>query len=362
MESEVTEKVATPASLLRRPAFETSDEGRTANEHLPNAIDDAELLLSFVAENGYDVADDVVKTVIESRRRIEVDDLDADQEFRFWAAFKALSKAVAPVSVSSLRDTTDTLSPKKAPSMARGAVSRYTQWSIVALAFLLLVQVYWLFGSQVTTQINQMNKDIAEADQKIRSLQRASATSNIPVTATDDVDIKTISTQRDNTRMQKDAAHNLLRSWNLPWEGWLVVPVPADDPERKTKEAISRMQQAQTILEVIQRYVLPLLWGLLGSCVYILRKLSTEIKARTYSEASNIGFRLRAYLGTLGGMVIAWFIVPDATEGLIKSLSPFALAFLAGYSVELVFAAMDRILGAFTDSNNKNADKAAGAK
>jgi hypothetical protein len=87
---------------------------------------------------------------------------------------------------------------------------------------------------------------------------------------------------------------------------------------------------------------------LLGSCVYILRTLSAEIRSRTYSEESNIGFQIRLYLGMLGGMVIAWFVAPDASEGLFKSLSPFALAFLAGYSVELLFSAMDKLLSAFT--------------
>ena len=41
-------------------------------------------------------------------------------------------------------------------------------------------------------------------------------------------------------------------------------------------------------------------------------------------------------------------MTPDIADGLFKSLSPFALAFLAGYSIELVFSAMDRFLTAFT--------------
>jgi len=38
-----------------------------------------------------------------------------------------------------------------------------------------------------------------------------------------------------------------------------------------------------------------------------------------------------------------------AADGLFRTLSPFALAFLAGYSVELLFAAMDRLIAAFTN-------------
>jgi hypothetical protein len=59
-------------------------------------------------------------------------------------------------------------------------------------------------------------------------------------------------------------------------------------------------------------------------------------------------------LGMLGGMVVAWFVAPTAADGLFKSLSPFALAFLAGYSIELVFAAMDRFIAAFTKPEAKS--------
>ncbi|WP_395011407.1 hypothetical protein [Undibacterium sp.] len=83
--------------------------------------------------------------------------------------------------------------------------------------------------------------------------------------------------------------------------------------------------------------------------MYVLRTLSFEISTCIYTEASNIGFRIRLSLGTLGGMVFAWFVIPEKNDNVLQSLSPFALAFLAGYSVEILFAAMDRFLVAFTN-------------
>jgi hypothetical protein len=41
------------------------------------------------------------------------------------------------------------------------------------------------------------------------------------------------------------------------------------------------------------------------------------------------------------------------TRGIVD-ISPFALAFLAGYSVELVFTAMDKIVNAFSGSGSAN--------
>jgi len=59
-------------------------------------------------------------------------------------------------------------------------------------------------------------------------------------------------------------------------------------------------------------------------------------------------YRLRVYMGMLAGLIIIWFLpVTEADPGL-KSLTPFALAFLAGYSIDLLFALMDKLIAAFS--------------
>jgi hypothetical protein len=56
------------------------------------------------------------------------------------------------------------------------------------------------------------------------------------------------------------------------------------------------------------------------------------------------------HMGALAGLIAIWFLQPDAsTAEIFKTLSPFALAFLAGYSVEVVFSAMDRFIAAFSN-------------
>jgi hypothetical protein len=78
-----------------------------------------------------------------------------------------------------------------------------------------------------------------------------------------------------------------------------------------------------------------------------LRSLSTEIRNSSYS--SDVGYRLRMPLGALAGVAIAWVVVPDNEPGLVRSIPPLGLAFLAGYSVEVLFAAMDRFIAAFSN-------------
>jgi len=114
---------------------------------------------------------------------------------------------------------------------------------------------------------------------------------------------------------------------------------------------------ASFALEALQIYFLPLLYGLLGACTYVLRQLSMEVKQLTYSRVSEIRYGLRLALGALGGMAISWFIKPDDASGL-ASLGPLALAFLTGYNVELLFAIMDKIINSALKSLQTEEEKA----
>ena len=107
---------------------------------------------------------------------------------------------------------------------------------------------------------------------------------------------------------------------------------------------------ARSVLNNLQTYVLPPIYGLLGATAYVLRLLLSEIRSRTYRSRTHTSYELRIYLGLLAGLAIGWFVTPDPRSGqnVLQSLSPLALAFLAGYSVELLFSALDRFLAAFS--------------
>jgi len=63
---------------------------------------------------------------------------------------------------------------------------------------------------------------------------------------------------------------------------------------------------------------------------------------------------LRILLGVVAGLAIGWFFKPSGVEvNGVGLVSPFALAFVAGYSVELLFTAMDRIEAAFSGRDPK---------
>jgi hypothetical protein len=103
-------------------------------------------------------------------------------------------------------------------------------------------------------------------------------------------------------------------------------------------------------LEVMQSYVLPLLYGLLGALAFVLRSLVKEIKNLTFTPESRIGYGLRIFLGMVMGLMVRWFFGGGEASGSLtmldslKELSPLAVSFIAGYGVELVFSAMDGIV------------------
>lgn len=325
------------------------------NPRLPESIDDAQLLLAYAARNGIAIDPGTTNVIVAIGYRKEAGTVAEQDEAAFWTAFETLAAKVSPVTVLSLRAISDIRTTQQHGFPARLFRSRFSRWSVArravlwytglavaSLALLLVMQIYWLFGVSIADDIQE---DRAAYEKVSAALAVAKPDEQIKL---DD--------QRNTLELENRSDYKLLERWSTAWDDGC-------DQNKRNCECsshdtgayqacvnISRETSSKVVLSVLQRYLLPLLYGLLGASVYILRTLSSQIRARTYSEASNIDFRIRLYLGTLGGMVSAWFIGPEVAGGLVKSLSPFAIAFLAGYSVELLFAVMDKIISAFSKS------------
>jgi len=112
----------------------------------------------------------------------------------------------------------------------------------------------------------------------------------------------------------------------------------------------------QAIVFFLSSYVLPLLYGFLGATVYLMRlyygqgERGWSLPRQTGSLSILFHALLRIGLGGVAGLAIGWFWSPDTArmitekEGL--AAPPLALAFLAGFSIELLFSIIDRVLAA----------------
>lgn len=102
----------------------------------------------------------------------------------------------------------------------------------------------------------------------------------------------------------------------------------------------------QFVLNILQSYILPILYGLLGAGTSVLRSLSRKINDVTYSEEVGIQHLLSISLGALAGIVVGWFsfLIDTGTTTFLGSVSPLAIAFLVGYNIDPFFSRMDTTL------------------
>jgi hypothetical protein len=327
-----------------------------AGDALLGAIDEMELLLSHATQAGKVIPVKRIEALVKAKRAARNGAIDEQLEIAFWHEFQELGQQLQPISVDSLKATSkgaEATGPQgffglsRRRSLASRAVRRYQIWSVVALLLLLVTQIYTIFGSNAVNDIEFLINEVDAELLKIDDLsgRAAAAVAEESVRLLDLIREADTRLNRMNDRLT--ASYELLVVW-FPARFDVLDPQVAQDP--------TRLQIAQIILESLSKYLLPLLYGLLGACVYVLRTLSQEIKNLVYSVESDIRFQLRIYLGALAGLAIGWLITEQSAPGVLQTVTPIALAFLAGYSVELLFSAMDNIIDAFTKDSKKGSE------
>lgn len=94
-------------------------------------------------------------------------------------------------------------------------------------------------------------------------------------------------------------------------------------------------------------YLEPFLYGTLGAIVFLLRVTAERLRSREFDPDRKLEHINRVVLGTMSGGTIILFIGQlDAGDGKIVEVGAAALGFLAGYSVEILFETLDRIIRA----------------
>jgi hypothetical protein len=114
------------------------------------------------------------------------------------------------------------------------------------------------------------------------------------------------------------------------------------------------------IANIIGGFFLPVLYGALGTCAYILRAIYSQMCERSFDPRQNGEFIVRIFLGMLSGITLQWIFVRDGSS-VPGGITPAVLAFIGGYSVEVLFTAMDRLLTALTGSIKTTAGPARSA-
>ncbi len=358
---------------------------------MSDAINNAMLLIQTACERAIALDDQIIATVLHIRNAQETGTIEPLDEQDFWQSYRTLSQQLYPITIHSIKATSDTapvnnsrLFPwfsKRPMSLSQKCVVNYRLLSTITLITLIALQIYWYIGFALITDINTQHKNILVLSDKLATAQSAPAQTNDSQyksnTYPENYQYNKLLKQLDEHKIWKEAAANHLENWNDVWSSLDLLthqPWQTSSFAKLNVQTQRRIQfvSAENALQAISEYFLPILYGLIGACFYILRQLPKEIENQTFSKNSYINYSLRVTQGPLAGILISYFTNPTKADSIsasdnvqqlltidpgASSLSPLALAFLAGYSVEFIFRFLDRFLSLSLAANESHSQK-----
>lgn len=157
-------------------------------------------------------------------------------------------------------------------------------------------------------------------------------------------------------------ASYLIATWEAPISSaWVTVEQEKDSMHQKQAE-----DWATALMTVLSNYLMPVLYGVLGSIAFVLRRHHDRLAAHLLSPRDLRANSIRLVLGILIGGCIGLIYSASATAqatgvlGAAATLSTAAIAFLAGYGVEGVFRVLDALIAHVFRVNGADTAKSAG--
>ncbi|WP_047042638.1 hypothetical protein [Vibrio mexicanus] len=271
-------------------------------------------MLEYVARHGEMSIDPRVAAGIhQARQRVDSKQWNVDDETLLLQCYDQLAKQIYPVTLESLKAVKPQLKESKwtEPNAAK-VITWYRRYTVFTLIVVLTIQMYYLFGHTLTQALT--------------------------------VDIQSLNDDPTQWDPALQANYQLLSYWNQIWLMGQKLALEPDPSGKSVDPSVlfsAQLTAAASVLQMLQNYVLPLMYGLLGAFIFVLRSLLYQVRTLTYTASREVGYRLRLTLGCLAGMITGWLMKPDFGE---MALSPMAIAFLSGYSIEVLFTLLDRMI------------------
>ncbi|MEX0281683.1 MAG: hypothetical protein AB3N13_10920 [Arenibacterium sp.] len=389
----------------------TKDEAEQATENsqelvkkpdpgIGELVEKARILLFHGIEQGNDIEKEHIDAVTEAMNAYGTDDWTLDLEKRFYSAYSAMSKLSGGVSAAAIEHTR---SFRLIYTFVIAAIG------IAFLAYLVYQQNTFVRLQESTSAYDKLTEQRRLKDRDLR--QKESERANLetfnrlpptvptkiagPVAFGLTLDPEEspiqresrISAEVDALKFEIARIENQINAQfriiseimpvssadpvpEQPSGGWIfgadeaemdawrasVAAWEARQQTRAVTDDFYGVQRAKTQIIFFNSYFLPALYGLLGTAAFVLRAFSRELRSLTLQPVNLLNYLIRLPLGALSGIAVGLILIPDGTvqngdavaaAPEIAGLTTVALAFIAGYSVELLFTAMDRIVSAF---------------
>jgi hypothetical protein len=357
------------------------------------ALNDASLLIKYAAESPKQLPESIMMPIALAWKAREDNAWSPEVSSRFWTAYSALCDLLKPVTLETISASAPIKSLRWGlfgnpieRTLAEKTARRYRVLLSVLLAIAVTLGFVASAATQITTEIreyiakgNAAAVEVAASLAGIRSdLDRITPVDgNVLRLSLDDSRIgpdtqSKIIALRDKlqdmyyaTDMMTERANRIasLTSFfrvtsiadmkdyqpgdlsRLPTLEAGYANIQSYYQVRRTVSALSESEGSivnLTILYYAYNALVPLLFGSIGACTYVLRLISDQIRETSFSATSPVRHSVRVLLGTLAGFAVG--VGGIATSA---GLTLAAVAFVAGYSIEPVFATMDGIAEKF---------------
>lgn len=348
-------------------------------------VTSAQMLLAYAAANGKKVEDGIRNPLVAIQASVDEGALAMAQEQELLKAYEGLTVALAPITVETLT-ASQTVLPGWPPS-SWGKLQRWSFGRFLNVLIFIAVLVgtcitlsFYAQGASALKRFNELREVISKGEQAL-SEKRAVLTSRIAARdlaitrqpadpaaldvaqkALAEAEVSLASAHEDliAARRERLAIPERMQQWAaLPCDAsanWFIGLLCAKTDQKQPAaempqeaDVLVRVEAARTVATRLSDVYLPLLLGWLGAHAFILRNMSKAITERSFAPGSAFNHIVRIGLGALAGLASNWLLTPSTVGGAQwANLPVWALAFVAGYGIELVFAFMDRIIGAFT--------------
>jgi hypothetical protein len=358
-------------------------------KYLSDKLAQAELLLSYVAEVGIKVEDKVRDSVLQATLARDDGKIGEQTAADLLTALTTLAAQVRPVTVESLMACAR-------PKEARDTISFYGKMAMGIGFIILCISLCTFVSRQVAEKINADVEIANDLASKLRTeLGPSPLTNQSPTKATVGTNVaanlsqdevwwgtneppRTLSDKEVISDLQQFAAtmrqingyakqlkYFLLNFEPVPYAAKLTNGVTgqraleltpglyvrfSDELTQRTEEYQMVRNFANSVQEKVTVYygaiatcILPVLYALLGAGAYLLRLYESQIRNRTFVGGDR--HVARFLTAGIGGLVVGQF---NVTQGV--TISPFAVAFLVGYAVDVFFAFLEGLLQMFKRS------------
>ena len=352
------------------------------------ALKQAGSLLRFAAERVKKLDPKLSLAIAEAQAAAENKQWTPAVAQRFWVAFATLCDLILPVTLDCLEAAQPTIPRCKLPffsgtgklgSLAERSCRRYVVLLLILLlAIVIPIQLYLWSCTRQSEKVDEGVKSTKVMMAQLSTLftelntardDKRSKDENAPWTSEENAKADKIAGEADTLNFEADKllsqAELLTTISGFGLMSFDRQAVPEYAPASKywddryfalfnkfiaTIPAVVKAEERSELLRgVIASFILPVLLGTMGAVAYVIRAISDQIRTTTFSSNSPIRHVMRVALGALAGLVIGLFSGLSAQ----LSLSPLALAFLAGYGVEAVFSTFDAIVSRFREAKTE---------